>query len=314
MISPAPPETGWLGRLKSGLTRTRVNIAGLFSGGVIDDALFDNLEVALIGADVGVTTTRALLDALRARIKLEGLKTPAAVRDALRDEIANVLRPSEGRLKLDRTRPIVMMVAGVNGAGKTTSIGKLAHWLADQNRTVLLAAGDTFRAAAREQLAVWGKRNGVEVIAQQSGDPAAVVFDSVAAARARKVDVLIADTAGRLPTQLHLMDELKRIRRAVEKAQTGAPHEVILVLDGTNGQNALAQVRAFDAAIGVTGLIITKLDGTAKGGVLVALARERAPQPLPILFIGVGEGLDDLQPFDADAFALALVGEPSDTR
>jgi fused signal recognition particle receptor len=314
MISPAPPETGWLGRLKSGLTRTRVNIAGLFSGGVIDDALFDNLEVALIGADVGVTTTRALLDALRARIKLEGLKTPAAVRDALRDEIAKVLRPSEGRLKLDRTRPIVMMVAGVNGAGKTTSIGKLAHWLADQNRTVLLAAGDTFRAAAREQLAVWGKRNGVEVIAQQSGDPAAVVFDSVAAARARKVDVLIADTAGRLPTQLHLMDELKRIRRAVEKAQTGAPHEVILVLDGTNGQNALAQVRAFDAAIGVTGLIITKLDGTAKGGVLVALARERAPQPLPILFIGVGEGLDDLQPFDADAFALALVGEPSDTR
>jgi fused signal recognition particle receptor len=314
MISPAPPETGWLGRLKSGLTRTRVNIAGLFSGGVIDDALFDNLEVALIGADVGVTTTRALLDALRARIKLEGLKTPAEVRDALRDEIANLLRPSEGRLKLDRTRPIVMMVAGVNGAGKTTSIGKLAHWLADQNRTVLLAAGDTFRAAAREQLAVWGKRNGVEVIAQQSGDPAAVVFDSVAAARARKVDVLIADTAGRLPTQLHLMDELKRIRRAVEKAQTGAPHEVILVLDGTNGQNALAQVRAFDAAIGVTGLIITKLDGTAKGGVLVALARERAPQPLPILFIGVGEGLDDLQPFDADAFALALVGEPSDTR
>ena len=314
MISPAPPETGWLGRLKSGLTRTRVNIAGLFSGGVIDDALFDNLEVALIGADVGVTTTSALLNALRARIKLEGLKTPAAVRDALRDEIANVLRPSEGRLKLDRTRPIVMMVAGVNGAGKTTSIGKLAHWLADQNRTVLLAAGDTFRAAAREQLAVWGKRNGVEVIAQQSGDPAAVVFDSVAAARARKVDVLIADTAGRLPTQLHLMDELKRIRRAVEKAQTGAPHEVILVLDGTNGQNALAQVRAFDAAIGVTGLIITKLDGTAKGGVLVALARERAPQPLPILFIGVGEGLDDLQPFDADAFALALVGEPSDTR
>ena len=314
MISPAPPETGWLGRLKSGLTRTRVNIAGLFSGGVIDDALFDNLEVALIGADVGVTTTRALLDALRARIKLEGLKTPAAVRDALRDEIAKVLRPSEGRLKLDRTRPIVMMVAGVNGAGKTTSIGKLAHWLADQNRTVLLAAGDTFRAAAREQLAVWGKRNGVEVIAQQGGDPAAVVFDSVAAARARKVDVLIADTAGRLPTQLHLMDELKRIRRAVEKAQTGAPHEVILVLDGTNGQNALAQVRAFDAAIGVTGLIITKLDGTAKGGALVALARERAPQPLPILFIGVGEGLDDLQPFDADAFALALVGEPSDTR
>ncbi len=313
MISPAP-KSGWLGRLKAGLTKTRVNITGLFSGGVIDDALFEDLEVALISADVGVQTTRELLDALRSRIKLDGLKTPVQVRDALRDEIAKVLRPSEGRLDLERAKPIVMMVAGVNGAGKTTSIGKLAHWMADQHRSVLLAAGDTFRAAAREQLAVWGKRNGVEVIAQQSGDPAAVVFDSVAAARARKVDVLIADTAGRLPTQLHLMDELKRIKRAIEKAHAGAPHEVILVLDGTNGQNALMQARAFDAAIGVTGLVITKLDGTAKGGVLVALARERGGNPIPILFVGVGEGLDDLQPFDAAAFAAALVGEPGDAR
>jgi len=312
MISPAPAKAGWLGRLKSGLTRTRVNIAGLFSGGVIDEALFDDLEIALIGADVGVKTAHELLDALRARIKLDGLKTPPQVRDALRDEIAKVLAPCEGRLDVDRAKPLVVMVAGVNGAGKTTSIGKLAHWLADQDRSVLLAAGDTFRAAAREQLAIWGKRNGVEVIAQQSGDPAAVVFDSVAAAKARGLDVLIADTAGRLPTQLHLMDELKRIKRAVEKALPGAPHEVILVLDGTNGQNALMQVRAFDAAIGVTGLVITKLDGTAKGGVLVALARERAHQPLPILFVGVGEGLDDLQPFDARAFATALVGDDSD--
>jgi len=312
MISPAPAKAGWLGRLKSGLTRTRVNIAGLFSGGVIDEALFDDLEIALIGADVGVKTAHELLDALRARIKLDGLKTPPQVRDALRDEIAKVLAPCEGRLDVDRAKPLVVMVAGVNGAGKTTSIGKLAHWLADQNRSVLLAAGDTFRAAAREQLAIWGKRNGVEVISQQSGDPAAVVFDSVAAAKARGLDVLIADTAGRLPTQLHLMDELKRIKRAVEKALPGAPHEVILVLDGTNGQNALMQVRAFDAAIGVTGLVITKLDGTAKGGVLVALARERARQPLPILFVGVGEGLDDLQPFDAGAFAGALVGDSSD--
>jgi len=308
MISPPPAKSGWLGRLKTGLTRTRVNIAGLFSGGVIDDALFEELEIALIGADVGVATTRELLDALRARIKVDGLKTPAQVRDALREEIARMLKPCEGRLDLARAKPLVIMVAGVNGAGKTTSIGKLAHWLADQERTVLLAAGDTFRAAAREQLAIWGKRNGVEVIAQQSGDPAAVVFDSVAAAKARGLDVLIADTAGRLPTQLHLMDELKRIKRAVEKAQPGAPHEVILVLDGTNGQNALMQARAFDAVIGVTGLVITKLDGTAKGGVLVALARERAQQPLPILFVGVGEGLDDLQPFDARAFARSLVG------
>jgi len=234
------------------------------------------------------------------------------VRDGLREEIAKLLAPCEGQLDLERAKPIVILVAGVNGAGKTTSIGKLAYWLADQNRTVLLAAGDTFRAAAREQLAVWGKRNGVEVIAQQSGDPAAVVFDSVSAAKARGLDVLIADTAGRLPTQVHLMDELKRIKRAVEKAQPGAPHDVILVLDGTNGQNALMQARAFDAAIGVTGVIITKLDGTAKGGVLVALARERAQKPLPILFVGVGEGLDDLQPFNARAFAAALIGEAND--
>jgi fused signal recognition particle receptor len=312
MISPsAAPRgggPGWFDRLKKGLARTRVNIVGLFSGGVIDEALFEDLEAALIGADVGVATTAELLADLRARVKLAGLKTPTDVRDALRDALAARLAPCEGTLDLDRARPLVIMVAGVNGAGKTTSIGKLAHWLADRHRTVLLAAGDTFRAAAREQLAVWGQRNGVDVIAQQSGDPAAVVFDAVAAARARARDVLIADTAGRLPTQLHLMDELKRVKRAIDKAQPGAPHEVILVIDGTNGQNALAQVRAFDAAIGVTGLIVTKLDGTAKGGVLAALARERAGRPIPILFIGVGEGLDDLQPFAAREFAQALVG------
>jgi fused signal recognition particle receptor len=230
------------------------------------------------------------------------------VRTALRDELAQRLVPCEGELALERDRPLVVMVAGVNGAGKTTSIGKLAHWLADRQKSVLLAAGDTFRAAAREQLAVWGQRNGVEVIQQASGDPAAVVFDAVQAARARARDVLIADTAGRLPTQLHLMDELKRIKRALGKAMEGAPHEVLLVLDGTNGQNALAQVRAFDEAIGLTGLIITKLDGTAKGGVLAALARERAGRPLPIYFIGVGEKLEDLQPFKASEFAEALVG------
>ena len=299
---------GWLSRLKKGLERTRVNIVGAFSGGVIDDALFDDLEVALLGADCGSTTTAELLAALRDRIKLKGLKTPAEVRDALRDELAALLAPCDATIDLAREKPLVMMVAGVNGAGKTTSIGKLAHWLADRHRTVLLAAGDTFRAAAREQLAIWGKRNGVEVIAQQSGDPAAVVFDAVAAARARGIDVLIADTAGRLPTQLHLMDELKRVKRAIGKSMEGAPHEVILVLDGTNGQNALAQVRAFDDAVGLTGLIITKLDGTAKGGVLAAIARERRGKPLPIYFIGVGEKLEDLQPFVAERFAAALVG------
>jgi fused signal recognition particle receptor len=301
-------RAGWLSRLKKGLERTRVNIVGVFSGGVIDDALFDDLEVALLGADCGVTTTNELLATLRDRIKLKGLKTPADVRDALRDELAARLAPCEATIDLARTRPLVMMVAGVNGAGKTTSIGKLAHWLADRHKTVLLAAGDTFRAAAREQLAVWGRRNGVEVIAQASGDPAAVVFDAVAAARARGIDVLIADTAGRLPTQLHLMDELKRVKRSIGKSQEGAPHEVILVLDGTNGQNALAQVKAFDDAVGLTGLVVTKLDGTAKGGVLAAIARERRDKPLPIYFIGVGEKLEDLQPFVAERFAAALVG------
>ncbi len=302
-------KAGWLGRLKKGLERTRVNIVGVFSGGVIDDALFDDLEVALLGADCGVTTTNELLAVLRDRIKLKGLKTPADVRDALRDELSRRLAPCEVAMNLSQARPLVMMVAGVNGAGKTTSIGKLAHWLADRHKTVLLAAGDTFRAAAREQLAVWGKRNGVEVIAQASGDPAAVVFDAVAAARARGLDVLIADTAGRLPTQLHLMDELKRVKRSIAKSQAGAPQEVILVLDGTNGQNALAQVKAFDDAVGLTGLIITKLDGTAKGGVLAAIARERRDRPLPIYFIGVGEKLEDLQPFVAERFAAALVGD-----
>ncbi len=288
-----------------------MNIVGLFSGGVIDDALFDALEAALLGADVGVATTTQLLERLRTRIKLEGLKTPIEVRSALREEMVVLLKPCERVLDTARARPLVVMVAGVNGAGKTTSIGKLAHWFAAQGRSVLLAAGDTFRAAAREQLAVWGSRNGVEVIAQSSGDPAAVVFDAVKAAQARGQHVLIADTAGRLPTQLHLMEELKRVHRALGKSMPGAPHEVLLVLDGTTGQNALAQVKAFDAAVGLTGLIVTKLDGTAKGGVLLAIAAERmrSGQPLPILFIGVGEQVDDLQPFVADEFAQALLGE-----
>ncbi len=304
--------SSWISRLKQGLSRTRVNIVGLFSGGVIDEALFDALEAALLGADVGVTTTEQLLERLRTRIKLEGLKTPPEVRTALRDEVIALLKPCERVLDAARAQPLVVMVAGVNGAGKTTSIGKLAHWFAAQGHTVLLAAGDTFRAAAREQLAVWGSRNGVEVIAQASGDPAAVVFDAVKAAQARGQHVLIADTAGRLPTQLHLMEELKRVQRALDKSMPGAPHEVLLVLDGTTGQNALAQVKAFDATVGLTGLIVTKLDGTAKGGVLLAIAAERARggQPLPILFIGVGEQVDDLQPFVAEEFAQALLGEP----
>ncbi len=307
-VAESEPGGGWLARLKQGLSRTRSQLSGLFGGGSIDEQLFEELESALISADVGVPTARELLARLRERARRESIVQPAGLRAALRQELATLLRPCERRWSPGGERPFVVMVAGVNGAGKTTSIGKLAHWLAGQGHTVLLAAGDTFRAAAREQLAIWGERNGVEVISQSGGDPAAVVFDAVAAARARNRDVLIADTAGRLPTQAHLMEELKRIRRALAKSQAGAPHEVLLVVDGTNGQNALSQVRAFDEAVGLTGLVVTKLDGTAKGGVLAALARERAGRPLPILFIGVGEGLPDLQPFVADEFAEALVG------
>ena len=299
---------GWFSRLKNGLARTRVNIVGLFSGGVIDDDFLEELEYALITADVGVQASTRILQRLRDTIKLKGLKTQDEVRLALRDEIARMLAPAQRELDIEQAHPLVIMMTGVNGAGKTTSIGKISKYLSQRGKSVLLAAGDTFRAAAREQLAVWGDRNQIEVIAQQGGDPAAVVFDAVSAGKARGTDVVIADTAGRLPTQINLMEELRRIRRAQDKAMTGAPHEAILVVDGTNGQNALTQVKAFDAAVGLTGLIVTKLDGTAKGGVLVAITQMRPENPLPIYFIGVGEASDDLQPFNAVQFANALVG------
>ena len=299
---------GWFSRLKNGLARTRVNIVGLFSGGVIDDDFLEELEYALITADVGVQASTRILQRLRDTIKLKGLKTQDEVRLALRDEIARMLAPAQRELDIEQAHPLVIMMTGVNGAGKTTTIGKISKYLSQRGKSVLLAAGDTFRAAAREQLAVWGDRNQIEVIAQQGGDPAAVVFDAVSAGKARGTDVVIADTAGRLPTQINLMEELRRIRRAQDKAMTGAPHEAILVVDGTNGQNALTQVKAFDAAVGLTGLIVTKLDGTAKGGVLVAITQMRPENPLPIYFIGVGEAIDDLQPFNAVQFANALVG------
>ncbi len=303
---------GWLSRLKNGLARTRVNIVGLFTGGVVDEDFLEELEYALITADVGVETSSRILQRLRDDIKLRGLKTKDEVRLALRDEIVKILLPAEKDLDVTRAKPFDIMMTGVNGAGKTTTIGKLAKFLADDGRSVLLAAGDTFRAAAREQLAVWGERNRIEVISQTGGDPAAVVFDAVNAAHARGTDVVICDTAGRLPTQTNLMEELRRIRRSQAKALEGAPHEVILVVDGTNGQNALAQVKAFDEACGLTGLIITKLDGTAKGGVLAAITAARTDHPLPIYFIGVGEKLEDLQRFRAVPFANALVGlDPS---
>jgi len=301
----ASSGTSWVQKLKSGLNRTSSNISTLFTGTKIDEDLYDELESALLMADAGVAATTQLLDALKARVKQDKLTDSTQVKLALRELMIALLKPLEKPLELDRTQPLVLMIAGVNGAGKTTTIGKLAKHMQRHDQKVLLAAGDTFRAAAREQLMVWGERNDVAVIAQESGDPAAIAFDAVQAGRARGIDVVMIDTAGRLPTQLHLMDELKKIRRVLGKGMEGAPHEVLLVIDGNIGQNALAQVKAFDDALSLTGLIVTKLDGTAKGGVLAAIVTQRA---IPVYFIGVGEAIDDLQPFVASEFVDALLG------
>jgi fused signal recognition particle receptor len=304
---PAPARTGWLAKLRQGLSRTSGNLAGLFGAARIDESLFEELETALLVSDAGVETTRVLLEGLRRRVKDQRLTDGAQVREALRVLLTEMLLPLERPMDIDRAAPLVMMITGVNGAGKTTSIGKLAHHLQGEGKTILLAAGDTFRAAAREQLTQWGERNGVQVVSQQGGDPAAVAFDSVSAGRARQTGVVMIDTAGRLPTQTHLMDELRKIHRVLGKAMEGAPHESLLVLDGNTGQNMLAQVKAFDEAVGLTGLVVTKLDGTAKGGALAALAHTRRERPIPVYFIGVGEGLDDLQAFSAAEFASALL-------
>jgi fused signal recognition particle receptor len=306
---PAATRQGWLNRLAQGLRKTSAGIAQVFTGTRIDDALYEELESALLMADTGVSATAFLLDDLKRRVKEAKVTEPAAVKGLLADAVAELLRPLERALSIGAASPTVIMVTGVNGAGKTTSIGKLTRHLAESHCKVLLAAADTFRAAAREQLAVWAGRNQVEIVSQEGGDPAAVTFDAVTAGRARHCDVVIADTAGRLPTQAHLMDELKKIQRVIGKAQSGAPHEVLLVVDGNTGQNALAQVKAFDAALGLTGLIVTKLDGTAKGGVLAAIARWGIEQGrvVPVYFIGIGERLEDLQTFNAREFASALL-------
>nr|WP_295938059.1 signal recognition particle-docking protein FtsY [uncultured Acidovorax sp.] len=302
--APALERKGWLDRLKAGLRKTGSSIATVFTGTQIDDALYEELEEALLMADTGVKATTHLLTDLKRRVKDSKTTDPAAVKGLLADALADLLRPLEKALVIGEHTPTVIMVAGVNGAGKTTSIGKLTKHLADEGAAVLLAAADTFRAAAREQLGVWADRNTVEIVSQEGGDPAAVSFDAVTAGKARGKDVVLVDTAGRLPTQLHLMEELKKIRRVVTKADATAPHEVLLVIDGNTGQNALAQVRAFDDALQLTGLIVTKLDGTAKGGVLAAIAQER---PIPVYFIGVGEKLEDLETFNAREFAQALL-------
>ncbi len=313
----------WAQRLKAGLARTRDAIGGALNADLgsllgrrrIDEALFEELESALIAADCGVEAAQALIARLRVRARKERIEQAEDLRAALKESLVELLAPLERPLRLpaagDGARPFVIMVAGVNGSGKTTSIGKLAKWLQGEGRSVMLVAGDTFRAAAREQLAAWGERNGVPVVGQEGGDPGAVMYDAISAARARGIDVLIADTAGRLPTQLHLMDEIGKVKRVAGKALPGAPHEVLLVLDGGTGQNALAQVKAFDAALGLTGLMLTKLDGTARGGVVCAFARAQSlaakAQPVPLRFIGIGEGIDDLRPFRAREFVEALV-------
>ncbi len=311
---PAPARSSWLSRLRNGLRRTGSQIAQVFTGATIDDELYEELETALLLADAGVKATQHLLQDLKQRVKASGTQDPVAVKALLADAIAELLQPLQANLVIGAHAPTVIMVAGVNGAGKTTSIGKLTRHLTDQGASVLLAAADTFRAAAREQLGVWADRTRVDIVSQEGADPAAVSFDAISAGKARGRDVVLVDTAGRLPTQLHLMDELKKIKRVVQKADPSAPHEVLLVIDGNTGQNALAQVQAFDQALDLTGLVVTKLDGTAKGGVLAAIAlwsRERAltqGRGIAVYFIGVGEQLQDLERFDAQEFAQALLG------
>jgi len=324
ITKPTVARNSWISKLTAGLRKTGSSLATVFTGTKIDDALYEDLESALLMADTGVRATEHLLQDLKRRVKEHKATEPTQVKALLVESLTELLLPLQRPLVIGRFKPTVVMVAGVNGAGKTTSIGKLTRHLAQSGATVLLAAADTFRAAAREQLSVWADRSAVDIISQEGADPAAVAYDAVSAGIARGRDVVLVDTAGRLPTQLHLMQELKKIKRVIQKAgpatdidasntqAMGAttptdptpPHEVLLVIDGNTGQNALAQVKAFDDALGLTGLIVTKLDGTAKGGVLAAIARER---PISVYFIGVGEKLEDLETFSAQEFAQALL-------
>ena len=309
-----PDRQGWLARLGQGLKRTGQSISGVFVGARIDDALYEELEAAVVMADAGVQATQHVLDDLKRRVKAAGTTDAQAVKALLIESLTDLLQPLEKTLTLGVHQPTVIMVAGVNGAGKTTSIGKLTRHLSDSGASVLLAAADTFRAAAKEQLGVWATRTSVDIVSQEGGDPASVSFDAVSAGKARGKDVVLVDTAGRLPTQLHLMEELKKIKRVVTKADATAPHEVLLVIDGNTGQNALAQVKAFDEALSLTGLVVTKLDGTAKGGVLAAIAlwgeqrKATHGSVVPVYFIGVGEAVEDLETFNAREFANALLG------
>ena len=302
---------GWLSRLKTGLSKTRAvlntDVTELFQRhGKVDEALFDELETGLIAADVGVRATTQLISSLRRAAKDKQLSDAQSLQAEFETLLVDLILPLEAKLDTSTAKPFVIMIAGVNGAGKTTTIGKLAKYFQGQGKSVMLAAGDTFRAAAREQLMTWGERNNVTVIAQEGGDAAAVIFDAIQSAKARGIDILLADTAGRLPTQLHLMEEIRKVKRVITKADATAPHETVLVLDANTGQNALQQVKVFDEALQLTGLIVTKLDGTAKGGMIAALAVDNPARPVPVRFIGVGESIDDLRPFNAKEFVNAL--------
>ena len=294
-------------RLKQSLTKTRKQfgnqLASLFGGGKIDAEVYEELETILLTSDVGVNATQNLLADLKNRVKRQNLDDTAQLKVALKEALSDLLTPLQKPLITNHHKPYVIMLAGVNGAGKTTTIGKLANAFQAEGKSVLIAAGDTFRAAAREQLQIWGERNNVHVVSQTSGDAAAVMFDAINSARAKNIDIVLADTAGRLPTQMHLMDEIAKVKRVMDKALPGAPHEVLLVLDANTGQNAVTQVKTFDDALGVTGLVLSKLDGTAKGGVIAAIAEAR---PIPIRYIGIGEAIDDLRPFNANDFIDAM--------
>ncbi len=302
------PSQSWATRLKQGLAKTRNQLGnqltGIFGGGKIDADVYEELETILLTSDVGINATQHLLNDIKTRVKRQNLDDTVQLKAALKEALSDLLLPLEKPLLTSNHQPFIIMLAGVNGAGKTTTIGKLAKLLQSQGKSVLIAAGDTFRAAAREQLQVWGERNNVHVVAQTSGDPAAVMFDAINSARAKNIDVVLADTAGRLPTQMHLMEEIAKVKRVMDKALPGAPHEVLLVLDANTGQNAVSQVKAFDDALGVTGLVLSKLDGTAKGGVIAAIAQAR---PIPIRYIGIGEAIDDLRPFNANEFIDAML-------
>jgi fused signal recognition particle receptor len=307
----APAESSskasWAERLKQGLSRTRSQLgnqlASLFGGGKIDADVYEELETILLTSDVGISATQALLDDIKQRVAHQALSDTTQLKAALKESLMALLAPLEKPLDTTEHQPFVIMLTGVNGAGKTTTIGKLTHLFQAEGKSVLIAAGDTFRAAAREQLQAWGERNDVHVVSSEGGDAAAVIFDAINSAKAKGIDIVLADTAGRLPMQLNLMEEISKVKRVINKALPGAPHEVLLVLDANTGQNAVMQVKAFDDALGVTGLVLSKLDGTAKGGVIAAIAQTR---PIPIRFIGVGESIEDLRPFKASEFVEAL--------